>query len=238
MSGDDGVVGCLVVLVPERITSPSQLELAFWRSLAEQAGVALGTDLLRNEVSRTASALMERQRIARELHDSVNHALFGLQARAQVIRRALDAGNADLAREAAQDLDLLSRQATGEMRELLAELRPPADEDAETLASALRRLADSVSHRDGLPVHLQLPVEELDGLALTITEHLFRIAGEALHNAVKHADAGKAEITLSPGRWPAGPHRGRRRSRLRHRGDHCHRPRPAHHARARGALRR
>ncbi len=139
VSGDDGVVGCLVVLVPERITSPSESELAFWRSLAEQAGVALGTDLLRNEVSRT-SALMERQRIARELHDSVTHALFGLQARAQVIRRALDAGNADLAREAAQDLELLSRQATAEMRELLAELRPPAARTGD-LAAALRRLA-------------------------------------------------------------------------------------------------
>lgn len=194
--GEAAVVGCLVVLIPERLTSPSESELAFWRSLAEQAGVALGTDALRAQVSHT-SALMERQRIARDLHDSVNHALFGLQTRAQAIRRALAAGNTDLAREAAEDLESLSRQATTEMRDLLTELRPTPDDRPEDLGGVLRRLADAVTRRDGLPVRLTLPPDCLDGLPEATAEHLFRIAGEALHNAVKHADAASADLTVT-----------------------------------------
>jgi len=191
---DGRVTGCLVVLAPARLTSPSESELAFWGSVAEQAGVAISTDLLRSQVSHT-SALMERQRIARDLHDSVNHALFGLQARAQAIRRALDSGNTELAREAAEDLELLSRQATTEMRELLTELRPNTDEPHD-LEQALRRLAGSVSRREGLAVELTLPPSGLTDLPPATAEHLFRIAGEALHNAVKHADASSAELDV------------------------------------------
>lgn len=194
--GESGVTGCLVVLIPERLTFPSESELAFWRSLAEQAAVALGTHALREQVSHS-SALMERERIARDLHDSVNHALFGLQTRAQVIRRALAAGNNDLALEAAADLEELSRQATTEMRGLLSELRPSDDEQAAGLGQALVRLAESVTGRDGLPVRLELPADGLDALPEAAAEHLFRIAGEALHNAVKHADARSADITVT-----------------------------------------
>ncbi|TRW46124.1 PAS domain S-box protein [Georgenia yuyongxinii] len=191
---DGEVVGCLVVVVPERLTAPSEAELALWSSLAEQAGVALGADLLWHEVSH-ASAMLERRRIARELHDSVNHALFALQTRAYLIQRALESADVDRARAAALDLDDLARQATTEMRELLTELRPTAT-TAVDLTRSLRDLADLVTRRDGVAVDVAAPTGDL-GLHAATTEHLLRIAGEALHNVVKHARATRVTITLT-----------------------------------------
>ncbi|MPV36663.1 histidine kinase [Georgenia subflava] len=191
--GADGeVAGCLVVLLPSRITSPDEAELLLWESLAEQAGSALRADQVRNEISR-ASTLMERERIARDLHDSVNHALFGLQARAQVVRRALERDDPHLAREAAHDLEDLARQATTEMRALLDELRPQVA--AGDLRQQLAVLADVVRHRDGLAVRMSLPGEVLPAFDDATTEHLCRIVGESLHNTVKHAGATAATVT-------------------------------------------
>ncbi|WP_152204200.1 PAS domain-containing sensor histidine kinase [Georgenia thermotolerans] len=193
---DEHVAGVLVVVVPARVTAPSEAELAFWSSMAEQAGVALGADRMRHEISY-ASARVERERIARELHDSVNHALFALQTRAYLVQRALDSADADRARQAALDLEELARQATTEMRELLVELRPSADAAPLDLRQALRELAESVTTRHGLPVRVTVPKSALPALPPGTGEHLVRIAGEALHNAVKHASATAATLTLT-----------------------------------------
>jgi len=193
---DGQVVGVLVVVVPERIAAPSESEMALWESLAEQAGIALGTDRLRHEVSH-ASATLERERIARDLHDSVNHAIFALHARAQAVERALARDQLDLAREAAGGLTDLARQATGEMRSLLTELREQAADDRPRLHRALRDLADSVSRRDGLLVALAVPENDVVELPAATVEHLVRITGEALHNTVKHAKARRATVSVT-----------------------------------------
>lgn len=190
---DGRVVGVLVVVIPERVAAPSGPEMALWERLAEQAEIALGTDRVRDEAART-SASLERERIARDLHDSVNHAIFALQARAQAVTRALDREHYDLARSAASELGELARLATGEMRSLLTELRE-TNATPTGLYAALRGLADLVSRRDGLPVAVAAPEAEDVELAPSRVEHLVRIAGEALHNTVKHAGARRATLT-------------------------------------------
>jgi PAS domain S-box-containing protein len=199
------VDGVLVVLFPTDVTSPSETDLALLSSLADQTSIVLGTDLVRRSASR-ASAFTERERIARDLHDSVSQGLFSLLARAQVVRRGLRAGNLELALEAAEDLEDLARQATGEMRELLSQLRTDADA-TETpnnrgtsgveLADELQRLADTVTRRDGLPVEVTLSPAVLPALSPQIAEHLVRIVGEAVHNAVKHAAAQQVLIAVT-----------------------------------------
>jgi PAS domain S-box-containing protein len=191
----DGILtGCLLVLLPVSLTAPSQSELEMWASLAEQAGLALGADRLRQHLTES-SALSERNRIARDLHDSVSQALFSLQARAQVVRRALDASDLDLAREAAEHLELLSRQATTELRVLVTELRT-AGEDRLDLGTALRRVADDVTLLDGLPVGITLRPATMEPLETPVVDHVVRIVGEALHNAVKHAGAAEASLEV------------------------------------------
>jgi signal transduction histidine kinase len=142
------------------------------------------------------SALSERSRIARDLHDSVSQALFSLHARAQVIRRALAADDPALAAEAAEDLELLSRQATAEMRALLSEMRP-ATEGRGDLMPRLRELVDAVTAREGLAVELSVSPAALPPVAFPVLEHVPRIVGEALHNTVKHANASSVRVTVT-----------------------------------------
>lgn len=196
MRHEDQVVGALVVVIPERITAPSESEMLLWESLVEQGELAVSTDELRSEVS-LASATLERERIARDLHDSVNHALFALQLRAQAVERALAHEQVDAARDAAGALVELARQATTEMRGLLSEMREQAEGRSATLPAALRTLADSVSRRDGLLVALALPKDETISLPAATVEHVVRIVGEALHNTVKHAEARRATVSLT-----------------------------------------
>jgi signal transduction histidine kinase len=113
-----------------------------------------------------------------------------------VVRRALAADDPALAAEAAEDLELLSRQATAEMRALLGEMHPEADGRGD-LVPRLQQLADAVTHRDGLPVELTVAPAPLPPLPPTAVEHLPRIAGEALHNTVKHAGASAVRVTVT-----------------------------------------
>lgn len=199
------VDGVLVVLFPAAVTSPSETDLALLSSLADQASIVLGADLVRRSVSR-ATASTERERIARDLHDSVSQGLFSLHARAQVVRRGLRAGNLELALKAAEDLELLARQATGEMRELVTQLRTEDegsdDQHAATvitmeLADGLQRFADTVTRRDGLPTDVTLSPAVLPALPSATTEHLLRVVGEAVHNVVKHANAQQVLIAVT-----------------------------------------
>lgn len=189
------LTGCLVVLLPESVTSPSESELLSWTSLADQLGMVLGADRLRRHVWES-SALNERSRIARDLHDSVSQALFSLHARAQVIRRALAADDRELALKAAEHLEHLSRQATTELRELVTELRSQRH-DAEDLGSALRGIAEEVSRVDGLPVEIGLSPATLPAVDPATAEHITRITREALHNCVKHAGARSARLQVT-----------------------------------------
>lgn len=195
---DGRLVGVLMALLPPEVTSPSEEEIEFWASLADQAGAALTAARLRGQAEATAAAA-ERLRIGRELHDSVSHALFALRQRGELIEKALDSDNEALLRAAAAGLKDVAQQAITDMRALLAELRPAAP-DAPDLVGAVRRSAAEVTARHGLEVELQVtpPAEErAAALDHQTCEHLARLVGEALHNTVKHADASRASISLT-----------------------------------------
>ncbi|WP_148575414.1 PAS domain-containing sensor histidine kinase [Nocardioides caldifontis] len=195
---DDRTAGCLVVALPPALTSPSESEVAHWSSVADQVGVVIGAELVREQVSQH-SALVERNRIARDLHDSVSQALFSVHARAQVIRRALGADDRDLALEAAEDLELLSRQATSELRELVGELRRSQDVGSD-VGESLRALAAEITRLEGLPVEVSFSPANLPLLPAPLGEHVPRIVREALHNTVKHARASNASVHVTADR--------------------------------------
>jgi signal transduction histidine kinase len=147
----------------------------------------------REEQLREHTRLEERQRLARELHDSVSQALYGIALGAHTAR-ALLARNSD---KTAEPLDYVLSQAEAalmEMRALIFELRPETLAD-EGLVAALARRAAVLRARHGLSV-----VEELGGepdLALKIKQELYRIAQEALHNITRHARAQRVDLRLS-----------------------------------------
>ncbi|GAC1474900.1 MAG: hypothetical protein PVSMB5_28700 [Ktedonobacteraceae bacterium] len=140
------------------------------------------------------AVLQERQRLARELHDSVSQALYGVVLGTRTARVLLQR---DL-KQLATLLDNIHAQAElglTEMRTLIFELRPESLEN-EGLVSALKKHAITVQARYGLNIELDLSEEP--SLPFLVQEALYRIAQEALHNIVKHAQATTATVSLCP----------------------------------------
>ncbi|MFW6070520.1 MAG: ATP-binding protein [bacterium] len=166
-------------------------------ALGAQAAVAIENARL-YEQARSLAALQERQRLARELHDSVSQALYGIALGARTAHTLLD--RADLTAEQRATLASpveyvlsLAEAALTEMRALIFELRP------ETLAvegvlAALARRAESLQARHGLQVDTHFDGEP--DVPLATKEALYRVAQEALHNVVKHAAASRVSLSL------------------------------------------
>ncbi len=189
------IVGCLVLLLPATVTAPTKAELTTWSALGAHASVALADERLREQAAAHAAEL-ERNRLGRDLHDSVSAALFSIHARAQAVQRGLAAGAPDVVAEAARDLEALAKEAVAQLRTTVSGMRRTGEFPGADLADALRDLTHTCSARTGLPVELHLD-EAVPPLDAEVTEHVLRIAGEALHNCVKHADASGATVALT-----------------------------------------
>lgn len=165
--------------------------------LARQAGTAahavrLSADLQRSRERIVLAQEEERRRLARELHDSVSQALYGISLGVHTARMQLDRDPKDLAESLDYVLEL-AEAALIEMRALIFELRPESLE-TEGLVTALGKQAASLRARQGIIVRVNLG-EEPD-VPLEVKQDLYRIAQEALHNTVKHARASQVEIHL------------------------------------------
>ena len=170
--------------------SSRQAELAM--AFANQAALAIENARL-HERAQEAAALKERQRLARELHDSVAQGIYGVTLYAEAATRLLAAGKVAKAAEHLRELRDTAQEALRDMRLLLFELRPPELEQV-GLAAALQARLEAVEGRAGLETELR--VEGEGRLPPEIEEGLYRIAQEALNNALKHAQARKVTVYL------------------------------------------
>jgi PAS domain S-box-containing protein len=162
------------------------------RALADQVAVALENARLFTAAQGKA-VLEERQRLARDLHDSVTQSLYSLTLLAEASRRLIDVDVSQAARYLS-DMGEIAQQALKEMRLLVYQLRPLALEH-EGLIGALQARLDSVEKRAG--IEARLLIEGSPGsLTPAIEEGLFRIAQEALNNALKHAAARSVVVRL------------------------------------------
>jgi signal transduction histidine kinase len=162
------------------------------------------------EGSAAGPARAERQRLARDLHDSVTQTLIGLQLSAQA---ALDCWESqpERARAAVETIQRLARGASMEMRALLVDLRDNTLR-RDGLAGALAQHAALVRRQSGLQVELRVGAAGAGAGARLPAAHeeaLYRLAQEALANVVKHARATRAVVTLVRGRDGAPAGRGR-----------------------------
>lgn len=138
------------------------------------------------------AALEERQRLARELHDSVSQALYGIALGARTARTQLERDPA----KAAEPLDYvlsLAEAGLSEMRALIFELRPESLKN-EGLVAVLTKQADALRSRHKLDITAHFYSEP--EISLEAKETLYRIAQEALHNIAKHAGATHVELSL------------------------------------------
>jgi signal transduction histidine kinase len=140
------------------------------------------------------AVMEERSRLARELHDSVTQSLYSLTLFAEVGRRAAEAGEPERVIDYLNRLGQVTQQALKEMRLLLYELRASTLE-AEGLVGALQQRLDAVEKRAG--IEGRLVIEEMVELPALVEEGLYRIAQEALNNALKHAAATLVTVRIS-----------------------------------------
>lgn len=176
--------------------SDEQVQLAL--TFAEQAALAIENARLRVELEQAAVSA-ERNRIARELHDSVSQALYGIALGTRTARALVDRQSVDdkIKTTLATPLDYvlsLAEAGLAEMRALIFELRPDALEK-EGLVAALTRQAEAVRTRHKLDVRMDFCDEPPD-LPLAAKETLYRVAQEALNNLIKHAQASQVNLRL------------------------------------------
>jgi PAS domain S-box-containing protein len=182
----------LLVLTADQSEAFTPHQATLCQAIANQAAIAIENARL-YEQAQALAALEERQKLARELHDSVSQALYGISLGAHSARTALRQ-DPELAAEPLDYVLSLAEAGLAEMRALIFELRPQSLE-SEGLVSALSKQGAAVQARHELRVDLDLGEEP--ELPLYTKQELYRIAQEALHNTVKHARASQVEILLS-----------------------------------------
>ncbi len=181
-----GETGILVIGIGT--ADPAQADGEVLEALAEHIA-ASWESLKLAENRRELARLEERNRLARDLHDSVNQILFSLSLTAKGAESMLS-GSEQLhpAAEAMKDIRSLSQEALKEMRALIMQLRPAGLEAG--LLHALQEYGTS----QGLQVVMNRT--GMRSLPRNIEETLWRIGQEALNNVRKHANTFSAEVTL------------------------------------------
>ncbi len=138
------------------------------------------------------AALEERNRLARDLHDSVKQQVFAVTMTLGAVD-VLWERDPGAARQKLMEALALSRQAQQELAGLINELRPVALE-GRGLASALQDYAERWSNQTGIAAQVHAGCGE--GLPLEAERACFRIVQEALANVARHSGAGRVQITL------------------------------------------
>jgi signal transduction histidine kinase len=136
----------------------------------------------------------ERNRMARELHDTLAHTLSGLSVQLETVKAYWDVKPETARQLLAQSL-VATRSGLDETRRALKALRASPLEDL-GLTPALRKLAESAAERANLRLHLSLP-EHLPNLSPDVEQCIFRITQEAVENAVQHANAQNLTVRLA-----------------------------------------
>ncbi|HKP54231.1 MAG TPA: GAF domain-containing sensor histidine kinase [Chloroflexia bacterium] len=161
-------------------------------AFANQAAIAIENARLYDR-AREQDILAERNRLARELHDSLSQSLFSMVLNAEAANHFFDT-DSPRARAQIAILYETANAALKDMRSLIFELRP-ANLENEGLATVLTKHAKMIGERYGIKIRTHIAGQRR--LSLPIEKALFRVAQEALNNVVKHANATEVTITLS-----------------------------------------
>jgi signal transduction histidine kinase len=190
----DGVIGAFYLTDKEGAPAFSASDQELIELLAAHAAIAI-TNARLYERSRELSVVAERNRLALELHDAVSQKLFSVvltaEAASTLLERDTAAARAHLAR-----LQELSREALNELRSLILELRPP-ELERDGLCGALRKHVQVLRQLHGVEIDVDIDDDVGTGSDSRRDREVFRIAQEALHNALRHAGAQRVAVRLA-----------------------------------------
>ena len=159
---------------------------------ANQAAMAIEHARLQRQAEQLA-VLGERERLARELHDSVTQSLYSVTLYANAATLALAAGKTDATAGYLQELQETAQEGMRDMRLLIFQLHPP-ELETEGLAAVLQARLAAVETRAGLQTEFRVEAERR--LPIAVEEDLYWIAQEALNNVLKHARAQHVSVWL------------------------------------------
>ena len=173
----------------------TERDLQILSLFAAHAAIAL-TNARLYERSRELNVIQERSRLARELHDAVTQKLFSIRAhaRAAAVLAAREPYEPDRVRKELETVGTLGAEAHAELRAIIDGLAPP-DLGAVGLKESLRRYAVLAGRAHGIPV--TFTAAELPVLSARQEAALYRVAQEALHNALRHSGAQKICVRLA-----------------------------------------
>jgi len=190
----EGMYGCLLLFY----TQPSRFlaeEVALAQAYANQVALAITNARLQGHLEQEAAAA-ERNRLARELHDTVNQEIFSASLIAESLPTVWRTHRAE-AETGLQQLHELIRSALAGLRALLLELRPGQLEQS-PLSVALQKLGEAMATRAGVPILVD--IEDEGGLEpplpAAVKVACYRVAQEALMNAAKYAKAHAIHVRL------------------------------------------
>ena len=193
-AGDDSkFLGCMCLARKEKpVFSPD--EIVRLSTISEHMASLIDSDRRR----KLAIAMTERERLMRDLHDSVSQKLYGLVTTTEAAQAALEAGSTvDPAQEFAR-IGENARQAVKEMRLFLYQMQQ-IDVEKDGLISVLHHRLSAVEGRADIKARL-LTAEEEISLSTDKEMTLYYIAQEALNNVLRHARAKSVLVTLKQGR--------------------------------------
>jgi len=176
----------------------SHQDVELLAAIGAQIGVAVENARLYEQAQQVA-VVQERQRLARDLHDSVTQSLHSSTLMAEAGQRLAGAGDLERTKHYLTRLGEISQQALKEMRLMVYELRPLALRLV-GLVGALQQRLDAVERRAGIDARLIIEGGPGEGQEVDLPpdteEALYRIAQEALNNALKHAQPSTVTVTL------------------------------------------
>ena len=175
----------LLNVASKNTTEFSAEDLDLLESVAFQMGSAIKRIYLTNEQQEIA-LVQERNRLARDLHDSVNQLLFSVTLTA---RAGVEMSSEPELKDTFKEIQQLTQEALTEMRALIWQLRPKGLESG--LIEAIKVYAEM------LGIQLNVNVSGVIQLPSRIEETLFRIVQEALNNVRRHAGVKDANIYVN-----------------------------------------
>ena len=190
MHVNGGIIGVLDVV--NKAGGFTEEDVRVMSIFANQAAMAIENARLQQQAAQLA-VLEERQRLARELHDSVTQSLYSVTLYANAASLALVAGKGEVAADYLRELQETAQDGMRDMRLLIFQLHPPVLE-AEGLVAALQTRLAAVEGRAGLQTQFIVAGERR--LPISIEEDLYWIAQEALNNVRKHAAAQQVTVEL------------------------------------------
>lgn len=147
-----------------------------------------------NALEKEAAVAQERTFIARELHDSIAQSLAFLKIQVQLMRDALDSGDAQVVQRVLGEIDMGVRESYGDVRELLVHFRTRSH--GEDIEPALQTTLRKFEHQSGLKATMQMQGHGIP-LAPDLQIQVLHIVQEALSNVRKHAGAAHVWLTVA-----------------------------------------